>query len=413
MRSRLGAVARTRRAEALAFARPRLFVAALLLIGAAAAVWPAATLAAALLVLVTVLAFREPAYGFVLVLVLFGFEGTLKEAFAAQDSFVLSATAAGALVLDVALLIAVVGLVVKDRGRSFVALWRNAGRAGRAGIALLVAWLAISVPQTLQGGDLAQGVVGFRLTQAYIAAAFAGAMLFAPLSRDARSRLTTMLLVGVGIVAAYAALRTLVGPSDFERDFALSRPGVTVYGDVFRAVGSFSGAVGLASYLVPTAVFAATLGVFSRRLRLLAGLVAVCALVGIVGTYARVGLVALAVGVVFGAALGLGARRPSRRQTLVVGGSVAAVLVLLAAATYGASRVSPVVETRANAFVDPLHDESLRIRVNTWEESLRAVGERPLGSGLGSVGRASDLGGEPAVTTDNSFLKVLREQGVF
>jgi O-antigen ligase len=87
----------------------------------------------------------------------------------------------------------------------------------------------------------------------------------------------------------------------------------------------------------------------------------------------------------------------------LLGGSLATAL---------ASRASPALEHRARGIVDPLGDESVRLRLTTWKESLSAIGGRPLGVGLGSVGRASTLRGGPAVTTDNSFLALARSEGV-
>jgi hypothetical protein len=221
-----------------------------------------------------------------------------------------------------------------------------------------------------------------------------------------------LLLAVLASVAGYAALRALVGPSELERGFALTRAqGAPEYGDVFRTVGSFSSAVALASFLVPAGVFAFALALLDVELRVPATLVFAAAAIGVLGSYTRVALVALAVGALVAAALALaGAIRTPRRKLAVVA-VVAAALALGAAATAVASRASPEVRERARAFVDPLDDASVRQRLDTWEDAAADVRREPLGAGLGTVGRASATGRE-AVTTDNSYLKVLREQGV-
>lgn len=381
-------------------------------LGAAAAVWPAPTLAVAPLIVVGALALMAPAYAFVLALVLFGAEGSLKILLTTEGSSLsVEPIAAGALVLDVALLVAVAGLIARDRGKGLVAAWRGAPRIARAAVVLIGLWLVMSVAQVTQGGDLSRGIIGFRLTQAYLVAVIAGLLLLAG-SRSSRLRVLTYLVAGLALVSAYAAVRGLVGPSEHERAFALTRPGVPVYGDVFRAVGSFSGAVGLASFLVPTAVFALFLALFVRRLRLLGTAVFVCAMVGVVASYTRAALVAVAVGLLFGAVLALAGRGTTRRQAAVVVSTIVAVLALVSVTAAVASRASPVVEKRLHVFVDPLNDESLRQRFDTWIDSLTEIRRRPFGAGLGTVGRASGIGGETTVTTDNSYLKILREQGV-
>jgi hypothetical protein len=388
------------------------FAAAAVALAAAAAVWPAPTVAVLPLVVIAALAGIAPAYAFVLALVLFGAEGSLKVLLTLEGSSLpVEPTAAGALVLDLALLVAAAVLIVRDRGASLAAAWRGASRVGRAAVVLIGLWLLVSIAQIAQGGDLSRGVIGFRLTQFYVVAALAGLVLAAA-GRSSGPRMVTFLLAGLGVVAAYAAVRGVIGPSEHERQFALTRPGVPVYGDVFRAVGSFSGAVGLASFLVPTAVFALLAALLVRPLRLLGTAVFVCATVGVVSSYTRAALVAIAAGLVFGAVLAAAASGTSRRRGVLVVSAVVAVLTLVSVGAAVASRASPVVEKRAHAFVDPLNDKSLRERFDTWVDSVNEIRRRPLGTGLGTVGRASGIGGETTVTTDNSYLKILREQGV-
>jgi O-antigen ligase len=54
----------------------------------------------------------------------------------------------------------------------------------------------------------------------------------------------------------------------------------------------------------------------------------------------------------------------------------------------------------------------VKLRFDAWQLILERVPDRPLGRGVGAVGAASTDGSGPLMTTDNSFLKVLVDQGV-
>src|SRR6185503_16692546 len=68
---------------------------------------------------------------------------------------------------------------------------------------------------------------------------------------------------------------------------------------------------------------------------------------------------------------------------------------------------------RTQGLKDPLADESLKTRLDTWETVIDKIADDPLGSGLGTVGHATFTSGKDSdVFTDNSYLKIVREQGV-
>jgi O-antigen ligase len=54
----------------------------------------------------------------------------------------------------------------------------------------------------------------------------------------------------------------------------------------------------------------------------------------------------------------------------------------------------------------------MQLRYETWRRAVRSAASKPLGRGVGTVGGASSPDRAHVVTTDNSFLKVLIEQGV-
>jgi hypothetical protein len=333
----------------------------------------------------------------------FGLEGVVKAQLAAWH--VPHAIALGALALDLGLVAA--GRIVISRGglETPARIWSGTSGAARVAIGLLATWLAVSVLQGFQSGDLNSGLDGFRLTQAYAALALVGAV--AAVICDRRT-LVTALLAAFGVISAYAAVRTATGPSPMERAFALSRPGVHIYGHVFRAVGSFSGAVGLASYMTPVAVFAFALAALRGDRSRLAAAVFVLATVGAIATYSRAAVAGLLAGLLVVLVLGVRIGAPARARALIA--VVAATFVAAGVATAVASLGDARTRSRAEGFVNPAQDESMRLRFRTWRSEASRVADHPLGTGLGTVGRASSISG-PTVTTDSSFLKVLREQG--
>jgi GT2 family glycosyltransferase len=376
----------------------------------AAAVWPGLALALAALAGIVMLARRAPAFGFVAALGFFAAEGTVKLLLTLGGSpLPVGPLALGALLVDLGLVAGVGGLLLSRRA-DLRGLWNRLDRLGRTGVLLIGAWFAASVVQIAQSGDLAKSLLGFRLTQGYTLAALGGLLVFLAARRD--ERIVRFLLAAFAVVAGYAAVRVAVGPAEPERLFAAGRPGVTYYGEIFRAVGSFSGAVGLASYLVPTGAFAFVLALLEPRFRWIGLAVFGAAVIGIVGTYARAALIAVAMGVVLAAAVAAASPSLPRRSKAAALLAVAATLAAGGAAVALAGRDSPQLEERTRAFVDPGEDESLRLRLDTWRDSLADVVDRPFGSGLGTVGRASSLGGDPLVTTDNAYLKIAREQGI-
>jgi len=378
------------------------------------AVYPSLSVLAVALALIAALAFRAPAYAVLLSLLLFGTEGSIKVGLAADLPPVgVTPDAVGAAAIDLGLGIALAGVLLHDRGRSLVAIWRAAGRGARTAFVLLLLWLAISVLDVPVGGSITPALHGFRLTQLYVFAAVAGVALFT----RRRSDLIVRCLVGVlFLVSAYAALRGVVGPSAGERVQAMSRlttplvPGSPEV--VFRNTGSFTSAIGLVSFLVPAGVFAFALGLLSPRYRLLCWFISAFAIVGILGSQVRAGVVALGVGIFCAVALLAARRGSSLRVKLALAAAPLALLgfggVLLTISASGSAEL----QQRSSAVSDPFADASLQGRFATWKTQLRIVEAHPLGTGLGTVGRATATSTTFAVTADNSFVKILSEQGI-
>jgi O-antigen ligase len=380
-------------------------------VGIGVATYPATTLLVVLVVGILVLARHSPPLALGAAVLLYSFEGSVKLLLGLDGTPLPGDNrAAGAAALDLALFAAVAGVLLSDRFRSPRAIWASASRLERVVIGLIGAWLALSVGQIVQGGDVNRGLHGFRLFQLYTLVALATLVVFL---RPRLRLVATRVALAIGLVVSlYAAVRVVIGHSDAEREFALAVPTITFYGDTVRAIGSFSSAIGLSSFMAPTAVFALALGLLSNRLRVFAWTVAGLALVGLIGSFSRASLFGVVLGLVFGLLLVLFARDTSLRWKLTCAGLV----VFMVLTTYGgllvASQASPALRERAQGVLDPLGDESVRLRLATWERTLDDVADHPLGQGVGAVGAASSETRVNVRTTDNSFLKVLVEQGV-
>ncbi|MDQ3849813.1 MAG: O-antigen ligase family protein, partial [Actinomycetota bacterium] len=381
-------------------------------------VWPTLTLLVVGLALVIALAVFAPPFALVGAILLYGLEGAIKVRLARELPGVgVTPDALGAAVIDIAFLIAVVGVAREDRGRTLLAIWRNTDRWTRVALGLLAAWLALSLLQIPVSGDLGAGLAGFRLTQAYLIAVLAGAML---LARSRPEHVMTALVAVLLVIAAYAAYRAVAGPSTSERVAAFARSTTPLVpsgnGVIFRNIGSFSSTIGLASFLVPAGVFLFALGLFLVRLRLAAWVGLALVLVALLGTYVRMALLAIAAGAICTALLSTFTSRLARRTKLTLGVASVPLLALLVVlgpiATNAVSGGSQEVAERSSGVLNPLSDPSLELRLQRWRDSLKVVEAHPFGTGVGTVGRATlDRTGTARTFADNSYLKILQEQG--
>jgi hypothetical protein len=387
-------------------------VAALLALAAGAlaigvAVAPTAGAAFAALVVLGVLAVQAPPYALVAAILLFGLEGTIKMRLTVEDAP--EPLALGAGVIDVALVIAVAGLLANDRGRSLARLWDRLGRAGRAVALAFAGWVVLAILQAPIGGDAVDALEGLRVVFFYLLALPGGVMLAAQLPDR---RVEQALLAVLFAIAGYAALRGIVGPAENEREFAQSRAPGSTLGEHARDTGSFTSPVALVSFLVPASAFALALLCLSARERAAAALVFLLAMGGIVASYVRTALLAALAGAAALAAMLLMGRGVSRTLKLVTVGLVVLVLAGGYQATLLAGDADPVAKHRAETlFSDPLGDPSVEGRLDTWERALDRVVDEPFGTGVGTVGRATVEGGSSGVYTDSSYVKILQEQG--
>lgn len=372
-----------------------------------AIVWPSVAVALALLLVIAGLALRFPAYALLSSLLLLALEGTTKLRFTLDG--VPSPLTLGAGVSDLAFAFGLAGLLLHDRGQRLRALWQAMITPERVVVLLLGTWLVLSLPQALQG-DLSGSLGGLRLFQFYVIAVLAGALLTTRLSER---RLAQVILWLGGAVAAYAALRAVIGPSDAERAFTFDRSGQARLGTVARDTGTFSSPFGLVSFIAPLGAFALATAYLDRRLRGLAIGVFALVSVGIIGSYVRFGFIAVVLGAAFFVFVLLAGRGTNRRTKLLSVGLIAAILLAGFAATLAAGTVSNTAKERAEALTNPFSDPSAKVRFRRWDYASEYIVKHPLGAGLGAVDPDERrVPGEAPTFTDNSYLTVLVEQGV-
>jgi hypothetical protein len=395
-------------------ARALAILAAPVLVAAGALAVAAAPVTVGLLAVVAgalALAWQRPEWALAAAVLLFGIEGSIKLLLGLEPTPIpIDNRGLGAGALDLVLFAAVFGLMAADRLRTPRALWARAGRGGRVVIVLLSAWLALSVLQIPQGGDLSKGLEGFRLFHAYVLVAVAAAVVFA--GRGSALRPVRVALAIGFAVSLYAAVRVVIGPAFEEAVFTdLGTRSKDAYGTSLRAVGSFSSAVGLQSFLTPLCAFALVAGYLEPRLRVLAWPTAALALVGLGGAYGRAPLMAMGLALAVAVGVLVASADVPRRRRLAAGALSVAVLAAMYGGIEAAGRGSPELDARASGVLAPLSDDSVTERLETWGETLTVLSSDPLGHGIGAVGAASTTETGRRTTTDNSFLKVAVEQG--
>jgi O-antigen ligase len=412
-RERLRASPRARRAVTIALlaAAVATFAAAVGATGVALAAWPATVGLLVVVGTILLVAWRAPAWALAGGLLLIAFEGSVKLLLELEPTpLPASARAAGAALIDVALFGAVAAVLYADRLRTPRALWRGASEGERIALSLLGGWLVLSAVQIAWDLRLERGIEGFRLFQAYTAVGLAAAVV-AIRVRTVRPVLAAVLAITL-VVSLYAAVRVAIGPAQAEEEFATSVATTTRYGGRLRAIGSFSSSVGMVSLLTPCAVFGIVAGYLVPRLRLFAWTGSALAFVGILGGYGRAPLFGIAAGLLFTLVVLVASGDLTRRRKLATGVLVVVAIVVAFGGVYLVGRGSAQLEERARGAVNPTADASVRLRFDNWEHLLGTVDEHPLGRGLGAVGAASSDQRATIVTSDNSFLKVLIEQGI-
>jgi len=306
-------------------------------------------------------------------------------------------------------------------------LWRAALDPDRpahlvpVSVAVVLAYVAISLGQVLAAPSFSAAQQAFHNSTWQMLAL--PAIAFAGWSLATRLKVARGYVAVAALVAAYAVLRLIVGPSEAERELALELAPINLLpsGDL-GLFGSATNRQQLAAWCGMAIPFSLALALALRgRWRLVAILTATLTGVAVVGSQTRVGLIGAVIGL--GTVLALFALARSF-PGLRMGGVVVAATGLLVALGIGLAVTddgSNQVAERFSQIVDPYADPSFGARIATWENTIEDIGERPWGYGIGSSGAvglsfASTIGFDPSaqggVAIDNSYLKVGYEQGL-
>ena len=274
-------------------------------------------LVGAALITVTVLAVRAPLYALPVALVLLGFEGSIKMRLSIEDAPY--AISLGAALIDLALFI---GMARSHRQRpSAVAAAAVAARwSSRAAGGLCPRGLARPGSRADPAGRQ-PGRRESRDSAWFISTCRPSSAESSWRRACLPSGWRKLLLWVIAPVAAYAALRGIVGPTDSEREFVEMRTNNFEVGEAPRNSGSFTSSLGLASFLVPAGVFALAVAYLMARQRTLALVVFLLSMVGVVASYVRTALVAVVAGTAVVAALMVTGRRRVGAPAEIRGGA--------------------------------------------------------------------------------------------
>jgi hypothetical protein len=287
-------------------------------------------------------------------------------------------------------------------------------------IAIAFLYVAISSGQVLTAPSVSLAQQSFHQSTWHLLAM--PAIAFAGWPIATRLRIARGYLVVVGIFAAYAVLRLIIGPADAERELALRLVPINILssGDL-GLFGSTTNRQQLAAWCGMAIPFCAAIALLgSGRWRLAGMLSASLSGVALIGSQTRVGLVGAVIGLAAVLILYALARAFPRAHLGLSIVSAAAVLMAFAIGFAVTDGGSQEVKTRYTAIVAPGTDPSFEARRYTWSRVIDRIESRPGGYGIGAAGsvarRQIQISGDPSSVggnaIDNSYLKVGFEQGL-
>lgn len=347
----------------------------------------------------TMASLARPATGFIAILALSGFIGTLI-AFTGLPIGALSGIGL------VCLWLAAIGSHLTGRSERKVWLW--------PALLLPALYLAVTVVQMLASNELEYAFADFRITAWYMMAVLLLAL--GPWS-SAVYRRVALGVVGVAVlVGLYALYRYIAGPSPEEflqARGAVQRVSINV---PVRFFGSFLSAFQLTAWCATAIPFMLALAFVSERRWRLAAAIAIplCAF-AVFASDVRTGLVAATLGVASVLVLFMlsGAFRVER---LAIG-----ALALMGIGAIGIGGYAIVISDseesseRFSRILDPSEDLAYQERLTRWEEALDVIDREPFGYGLGTqgfVGQTKNPEGQTGpFNLDSAYLKVAIQQG--
>jgi hypothetical protein len=282
------------------------------------------------------------------------------------------------------------------------------------GVVLLLAFALVTLAQVVAAPSLSFGLHTFISTGLYLLT-----VVLVGASELDTERLTTIAkgIVAIALlVAAYAVLRHIIGPSAKERAIAAQQPFNFKDGKLLL-FGSFESRHQLGLWCALVVPFCAGMAaVLHGRWRVAAlAVIPLCA-VAFIASESRAALVAAIIGLAAVLALhSMGRAFPGPRLGVVLGAVI--VLVGSAAAAIALSGGSGNETTKKFTVVlHPTSDAAYQARVAKWDEALREIRRQPMGHGLGTANQLQQQQGRfvsiGSFSIDNSYLRVGYEQGI-
>ena len=221
------------------------------------------------------------------------------------------------------------------------------------------------------------------------------------------------ILVVAILVGAYALLRTITGPTEAERQLALTgKPGFLS----LKTSGSLPSAGHLASWCTALLPFSLAMALSLRgRWQLAAGVATGLTMFAVLATEVRTGIVAaVAGGVVVVLLWGLSRAFSSQVKTVRLAGTALIAVILIGGAYATTIGTNDESSSRFERILDPENDFAYSTRLVRWEEALEVMSENPFGKGLGTLGAVAltkPIDPELIRQLDSSYIKVGVEQG--
>ncbi len=254
----------------------------------------------------------------------------------------------------------------------------------------------------------------WRLSYWYIVAAVL--LAYVPMKDGALWLLTRVALVVIAVVAAYALVRWVIGPSARETGYVEQNASYEKINGELRLFGSMGAGHILSSWMAPLTVFGFGLALGLRGpWRVFSLIVAGMCGAALIGTDVRAGQAAAGIGGAFVIAVGLAAWTLGPRRLAAIG--VAGLFAFCGLAVIIDTQVGKESEQslRFEAILAPENDVSFQARLGKWETALADIKHHPFGDGLGQSGLASKKYGRfqtvSTIEIDSSYLKIAIEQG--
>lgn len=285
------------------------------------------------------------------------------------------------------------------------------------GVALSLVYLTLTAIAILGAEDLFAGLYAFRVSAWYMLAFVL--IGYAGWPQDTYRRIAHGILVVAALIGGYATLRWLIGPSDAERELALTSasPAYNFIDGELRLFGALPSGHHLSAWtsvLIPCCIAYALAG--SGRWRLVAIGAAVTCGIALFGSEVRAGAVAAGVGVLLVLFLYQATRGVKGLHLGTTAAGLAAIVVIGAVAfSLSAGDSDAGVQRYSVLLSSPTSDPSYQARVFKWESAFDDIDAHPLGQGLGTSGEAHLKYGRfvtvSSLNIDNSYLKVALDQG--